>query len=87
MTGNSTFDFDGEGTINGGTVIVNGEEVTTLPNQMMGGHGGMMEPKDGMKGPNSGMMEPRDGMRGPSGGMGEPADRMRNENGDMKGPK
>lgn len=73
VTGNSTFDFDGEGTINGGTVIVNGEEVTTLPNQMMGGPGGMMEP--------------RDGMRGPSGGIGEPADRMRNENGDMRGPK
>ena len=37
VTGNSTFDYDGEGTINGGTVICNGEKVTTLPNQIMGG--------------------------------------------------
>ena len=40
VTGQSTFDYDGTGTINGGTVICNGEEVTTLPNQMMGGPGG-----------------------------------------------
>lgn len=43
VTGQSTFDYDGTGTINGGTVICNGEEVTTLPNQFMGG---------GMKGGN-----------------------------------
>ena len=43
VTGQSTFDYDGTGTINGGTVICNGEEVTTLPNQFMGG---------GMKGEN-----------------------------------
>ena len=43
VTGNSTFDYDGKGEINGGTVICNGTEVTTLPNQMMGGNmgGGM----------------------------------------------
>ncbi len=40
VTGNSTFDYDGTGTITGGTVIVNGQQVTTLPNQMMGGRGG-----------------------------------------------
>lgn len=37
VTGNSTFDYDGIGTVNGGTVICNGEKVTTLPNQIMGG--------------------------------------------------
>ena len=37
VTGQSTFDYDGTGTINGGTVICNDEEVTTLPNQFMGG--------------------------------------------------
>ena len=41
VTGNSTFDYDGTGQLNGGTVIVNGQQVTTLPNQMMGGRGGM----------------------------------------------
>ena len=40
VTGQSTFDYDGSGTINGGTVISNGSQITTLPNQMMGGHGG-----------------------------------------------
>ena len=40
VTGNSTFDYDGNGTINGGTVIINGETVDILPNQMMGGRGG-----------------------------------------------
>lgn len=40
VTGGSTFDYDGKGEINGGTVISNGTEVTTLPNQMMGGNMG-----------------------------------------------
>ena len=40
ITANSPFDYDGEGKVNGGTVIVNGTETTTLTNQMMGG--GMM---------------------------------------------
>lgn len=93
VTGNSTFDFDGEGTINGGTVIANGEEVTTLPNQMMGGHGGMggpngekMGPKDGMRDPNGEKMEPKDGMKGPNGGMMEPRDGMRGPSGGMGEP-
>ena len=44
VTGQSTFDYDGTGKINGGTVICNGEKVTTLPNQMMGGgQGGMRQ--------------------------------------------
>lgn len=39
VTGNSTFDYDSTGIINGGTVYVNGTLYTssTLPNQMMGG--------------------------------------------------
>ena len=47
VTAQSTFDYDGTGTINGGTVICNGQKVTTLPNQMMGGQ---------MSGQNSGPM-------------------------------
>ena len=50
VTGQSTFDYDGTGTINGGTVICNGSEITTLPNQFMGGGaGGGMAP-GGMQG-------------------------------------
>ncbi|MCR5216482.1 MAG: carbohydrate-binding domain-containing protein [Lachnospiraceae bacterium] len=37
ITANSPFDYDQSGTINGGTVTVNGEVVTTMTNQMMGG--------------------------------------------------
>ena len=40
VTGQSTFDYDGTGIINGGKVICNGSEVTTLPSQFMGGNGG-----------------------------------------------
>ena len=45
ITGNSPFDYDGEGKINGGTLIVNGTQTTTLTNQMMGGN-----MKDGIPG-------------------------------------
>ncbi len=37
VTANSAFDWDKEAQLNGGTVIVNGEEVTELTSQMMGG--------------------------------------------------
>lgn len=40
MTGNSTFDYDGSAQYNGGTIIVNGQQVNSIPNQMMGGRGG-----------------------------------------------
>ena len=38
----SSFDYDVSGTITGGTVIVNGQQITEMPNQMMGpgGQGG-----------------------------------------------
>ena len=37
ITAQSPFDYDGVGELNGGTVIVNGSEITELTNQMMGG--------------------------------------------------
>ncbi len=37
---NSAFDFDGVGKMNGGTVIVNGSQISELTNQMMGGFPG-----------------------------------------------
>ena len=37
VTGNSTFDYDGTAEYNGGTIIVNGQQVSSIPNQMMGG--------------------------------------------------
>ena len=43
VTGGSTFDYDGAAQYNGGTIIVNGTQVNSIPNQMMGGgmNGGM----------------------------------------------
>ena len=37
VTGSSTFDYDGTAQYNGGTIIVNGQQVDAIPNQMMGG--------------------------------------------------
>ena len=37
VTGNSTFDYDGNCTFTGGTVYVNGQQASSIPNQMMGG--------------------------------------------------
>ena len=37
VTGNSTFDYDGTASFTGGTVYVNGQQTSTIPNQMMGG--------------------------------------------------
>ena len=52
VSAGSSFDYDGTGVINGGTVTVNGQQVDTLPNQMMGGPGmgGMMGGPGGMGG-------------------------------------
>ena len=44
ITAQFAFDFDGKGELNGGTVAVNGSEVTSITNSMMmggGGRGGM----------------------------------------------
>ncbi len=40
VIGNSTFDYDGSAQYNGGTIIVNGQQIDYIPNQMMGGRGG-----------------------------------------------
>ena len=36
----SSFDYDNTAEFNGGTIIVNGEEVDEIPQSMMGGPGG-----------------------------------------------
>ena len=41
VSGNSTFDYDGTAQFNGGTIYCNGQQVSEIPNQMMGGRGGM----------------------------------------------
>ncbi|MCI1302379.1 MAG: carbohydrate-binding domain-containing protein [Lachnospiraceae bacterium] len=46
ITASSPFDYDTDGAINGGTVYVNGEQVTEIYNSMMGG-GGMGQMPDG----------------------------------------
>ena len=40
ITAQSPFDYDGVGELNGGTVVVNGEQVSELTNQAFGGMGG-----------------------------------------------
>lgn len=40
LTGNSTFDSDRGSTYNGGTIIINGTQVDSIPASMMGGPGG-----------------------------------------------
>ena len=42
VTGSSTFDYDGTAQYNGGTIIANGQQISYIPNQMMGGGRGNM---------------------------------------------
>ena len=37
VTGSSSFDYDSTAQYNGGTIIVNGQQVASIPNQVMGG--------------------------------------------------
>ncbi len=69
ITAQSAFDYDGTGTYNGGTLIVNGETVTQLTQMMMGG-GGRGMGQGGMQGGG------RPGEQNGQGPMGQP-----NENG------
>ena len=48
VTGQSAFDYDGTAQYTGGTIIVNGQQVNGIPNQMMGG--GMMGGRGGWRG-------------------------------------
>ncbi len=50
ITGQSTCDYDGKAEKTGGTLIINGQETDTIPNQMMGGRGGMGGPGGDMGG-------------------------------------
>ncbi|SCW37750.1 protein of unknown function [Ruminococcaceae bacterium YRB3002] len=65
ITGQSTCDYDGKAEFNGGTLIVNGSEVDSIPNQFMGGgqggQGGMGFP---------GGQDGQSGQGGPGGGRG-----------------
>lgn len=51
ITAQSPFDYVGRGEMTGGTVTVNGQQVTSLTGQMMGGRGGFRQGTDsGMQG-------------------------------------
>ncbi len=68
------FDCDGNAQLNGGTVIVNGTQVTSITTQMMGGMGqegaaGMMPGQGGMMPGQSGMMPGQSGTAPGQGGM------------------
>lgn len=65
ITGNSSFDYDGTAQLNGGTLIVNGQTLDYIPNQMMGGFGGMGGQMGGGFGGMGG--QSRSGFGGPGG--------------------
>ncbi len=66
ITAQSAFDYDGKGELTGGTVTVNGQQITQLSNQMMGGGMG------GMQGGYMGTAPSDDMGAAPSGDMGTP---------------
>lgn len=61
ITANSPFDYDKDGAINGGTVFVNGSQVTEIYNQMMGGGRGQMGGQG--QAPGGGSQMPGGGVR------------------------
>ena len=73
ITGPSAFDFDGKGSLTGGTVTVNGQQVTELTSQMMGGgmggRGGMSGEAPGMSGSSSAPQGSWGSSGGSKGGM------------------
>ena len=68
VSGNSTFDYDGTARFNGGTIFCNGQQVTEIPNQMMGGRGGNMGGRGGNMGGFGGNMGGNGGFGGRMGG-------------------
>lgn len=76
ITAQSPFDYDGTAEFNGGTLIVNGSEMSYITNQMMGGgmmggQGGMMtDPGMGGQGGSYGGQGGMPGGGFPGGGMG-----------------
>ena len=72
ITAQSPFDYDGAAELNGGTVIVNGSEVTTLTNQMMGGGKGGGMGQTPFADPGTGGQNGQEGQYGPGGGSGGP---------------
>ncbi len=50
VTGSSSFDYDGSAQYTGGTIIVNGQQLDAIPNQMMGGGMGGMGGRGGWGG-------------------------------------
>ena len=72
ITGQSSCDYDGKAELNGGTLIVNGEEVDEIPNQFMGGAPGGMGGMGGFGSDFQGdgsMPEPPEGGFGQGGGF------------------
>ena len=56
VTGSTTFDYDGTAQYNGGVIIANGQQVSSIPNQMMGGGRGSMNNGWGNMGGGQGSM-------------------------------
>ena len=72
VTGNSTFDYDDTAQYTGGTIYVNGQQTSSIPNQMMGGMGGGRGGWGMQNGQGGGWgtQNSQDGQGGPGGGRG-----------------
>ena len=93
ITGQSAFDYEKKAELNGGKVIVNGSEVTSISNQFMGrgnfggqngNQGQMMRP--GMDGQNANDMFQK-GMKGQNGGRMVPPEMNGQDMGQMMPPE
>ena len=88
ITGNSAFDFDIAAELNGGTVTVNGEQITTIENSMMGGgmggFGGRANMQNGnMQGDFGGHGKMQDGQM--QGGFNGPGNMQGGQSGNFDG--
>ena len=75
VTGNSTFDYDSSGQYNGGTIIANGQQISYIPNQMMGGGRGGWGGQNGGWGEGQGSWGGQGGFGGQGGYGGGPGGR------------
>ena len=66
----SSFDYDRTAEFNGGTIIINGSEVSEIPQSMMGSHGGGFGGEGGLNPPDGDFTPPEGGFTPPEGGFG-----------------
>ena len=76
----SSFDYEGKAEYNGGTIIINGQQVDSIPKSMMGGRGGGF-PGQGRQGNGGDGPRRPDGSEGGKGSFGGWGNRSEDDNG------